>query len=130
MCLAEIVAQCTLAAAMHCHHTRAVATESCPADAATPERTAQHAMARLRTKQYFDIATLAWDAKLESLVREACPLALAMDWSPEIDPEVVRWQAEVGYQKASHAMQRILLVPCVLSGKTFCCQASGTGLKN
>ena len=76
--------------------TRAVATESCPADAATPERKAQHAMARLRTKQYFDIATLAWDAKLESLVREACSLALAMDWSPETDPEVVRWQAEVG----------------------------------
>jgi len=60
-----------------------------------PERKAQHAAARLRTHQYCDIATLAWDAKLEGLVREACPLALAVEWSGEVDPEAVRWQAEV-----------------------------------
>jgi len=64
-------------------------------DASGPERKAQHAAARLRTHQYCDIATLAWDAKLEGLVREACPLALAVEWSGEIDPEAVRWQAEV-----------------------------------
>ena len=100
----------------HCIASRrAVATEYCLADAATPERKAQHAAARLRTKQYFDIATLAWDAKLESLVREACPLALAMDWSPEIDPEVVRWQAEVGHHKR-HV--KCSISPCC----TLCCQ--------
>ena len=65
------------------------------ADASSAERQAQHAAARLRTKHYCDIATLAWEAQLEGLVREACPLALAMDWSAEVDPEVVRWQAEV-----------------------------------
>lgn len=64
-------------------------------DANGPERKAQHAAARLRTHQYCDIATLAYDVKLEGLVREACPLALAMEWSGEVDPEVVRWQAEV-----------------------------------
>lgn len=65
------------------------------ADASGPERKAQHAAARLRTKQLCDIATLAWDAKLEGVVREACPLALALEWSGEVDPEVVRWQTEV-----------------------------------
>ena len=65
------------------------------AEASTPQRQAQHSAARLRTKHFCDIATLAWDAKLEGLVREACPSALALDWSPEVDPEVVRWQAEV-----------------------------------
>lgn len=67
----------------------------CHLDASSAERKAQHAAARLRTKQYCDIATLAWDAKLEGLVREACPLALALDWAAEVDPEVVRWQVEV-----------------------------------
>lgn len=65
------------------------------ADASSAERQAQHAAARLRTKHYCDIATLAWEAQLEGLVREACPSALALDWSAEVDPEVVRWQAEV-----------------------------------
>ena len=65
------------------------------ADTNGPERQAQHAAARLRTQQLCDIATLAWDAKLEGLVREACPLALAVEWSGEVDPEVVRWQTEV-----------------------------------
>ena len=64
-------------------------------DANSAERQAQHAAARLRTKLYCDIATLAWEAHLEGLVREACPSALALDWSAEVDPEVVRWQAEV-----------------------------------
>ena len=65
------------------------------ADASSAERQAQHTAARLRTKQFCDVATLAWDAQLEGLVRQACPLALALDWSAEVDPEVVRWQAEV-----------------------------------
>ncbi|DBA87841.1 TPA: hypothetical protein ACH3X1_004837 [Trebouxia sp. C0004] len=74
-----------------------------PADAPGPERKAQHAAARLRTHQYCDIATLAWDVKLEALVREACALALAVEWSGEVDPEVVRWQAEVSLLEAKAA---------------------------
>ena len=75
------------------------------ADANGSQRKAQHAAARLRTKQYCDIATLAWESKLEGVVREACPLALAIVWSAEVDPEVVRWQAEVRMtpQVTSHA---------------------------
>ena len=71
------------------------------ADASSGERQAQHTAARLRTKQFGDIATLAWDVQLEGLVRQACPLALALDWSPEVDPEVVRWQAEVCIHRCS-----------------------------
>ena len=74
-------------------------------DASSAERQAQHAAARLRTKQFCDIATLAWDAQLEGLVRQACPLALALDWSPEVDPEVVRWQAEVCIQGLLRVLQ-------------------------
>lgn len=78
------------------------------ADATSAERQARHTAARLRTKQLCDIATLAWDAQLEGLVRQACPLALALDWSPEVDPEVVRWQAEV----CNHQLaQRKLVLP-------------------
>ncbi|KAL3147912.1 hypothetical protein ABBQ32_002622 [Trebouxia sp. C0010 RCD-2024] len=86
-------------------------------DASSAERQAQHAAARLRTKQFCDIATLAWDAQLEGLVRQACPLALALDWSPEVDPEVVRWQAEVSLLEAQAAvaacrrLQALLLEP-------------------
>ena len=74
------------------------------ADASTAERQAQHAAARLHTKHYCDIATLAWEAQLEGLVREACPSALALDWSPEVDPEVVRWQAEVHTHAHTHTL--------------------------
>ena len=67
----------------------------CTADAASPARSAQHAAARLRTRQFCDAAALALEAGLDELARQASPLALALDWSAEVDPEVLRWQAEV-----------------------------------
>ena len=73
------------------------------ADASSAERQARHAAARLRTKLYCDIATLAWEAQLEGLVREACPSALALNWSAEVDPEAVRWQAEVRPHAHTHS---------------------------
>ena len=89
----------TTQSSQFCHNSASHTVQLIPAvidtDANGPERKAQHAAARLRTHQYCDIAALAWDVKLEGLVREACPLALAVEWSGEVDPEVVRWQAEV-----------------------------------
>ena len=67
----------------------------CTADGASPARSAQHAAARLRTRQFCDAAALALEAGLDEVARQACPLALALDWSADVDPEVVRWQAEV-----------------------------------
>ena len=79
------------------------------ADAATAGRSAQHAAARLRTRHYCDIATLAMKAGLEGLVQQASPLALALEWSAEVDPEVVRWQAEVTcslFQQGFHCVHQ------------------------
>ena len=87
---------CCTGTALRCQNSNVPIDQSvCHADPNTAERKTQHAAARLRTKQYCDIATLAWDAKLEGLVREACPPALALEWAAEVDPEAVRWQAQV-----------------------------------
>ncbi|KAK9813259.1 hypothetical protein WJX72_011566 [[Myrmecia] bisecta] len=75
-----------------------------PEEADSTEKAARQQQARGRTLLWCDIVRTAGAAKLESVVREAAPQALALEWSPAVDAEVVVAQAEVSYLEAEAAI--------------------------
>eukprot|EP00873_Tetraselmis_striata_P015149 jgi/Tetstr1/435413/TSEL_024322.t1 len=77
-----------------------LALEPAPPPAATDdseERTARQHAARQRTIWWCEVVKAAWSVRLDQIVIDAAPHALAAQWDPAVDAEMVVAQAEVAF---------------------------------
>ncbi|GLI64300.1 hypothetical protein VaNZ11_007525, partial [Volvox africanus] len=87
-----------------------------PTDPPGPDRWAAHAAARRRTSVWAELIRSAAASRMDEHVLAAAPYALAAEWSPAVDREMVLLQAQLSYLEAEAAIsalkrQRADMVP-------------------
>ncbi|GLC40394.1 Cilia- and flagella-associated protein 46, partial [Pleodorina starrii] len=85
----------------------AAAPAAADSSAPTPERCAAHAAARRRTAVWAELVRSAAASRMDEHVLAAAPYALAMEWSPAVDREMVLLQAQLSYLEAEAAISAL-----------------------
>ncbi|GFR51753.1 hypothetical protein Agub_g14204, partial [Astrephomene gubernaculifera] len=78
-----------------------------PTDPPGRERTAAHEAARRRTVVWADLVRSAAASRMDEHVLAAVPYALAIEWSPAVDREMVLMQSQLSYLEAEAAISEL-----------------------